>query len=98
MVAEVADGTAAVLEALLDDDAESLHGRAGGLGDGDEALQGTAVGEKVVNDQNVLARVQELLGNDHVVLNHLFFHEPKLSNNNLLHNLYQAKLLLVHNL
>ena len=68
MVAQVADDTAADLEALFDDNAASFNNGTGGFCNRDQALQGAAVGQEVVDDQNVLPLMEELLGHDNLFL------------------------------
>ena len=68
MVAEVADGAAAVLEALLDGDADALDRAAGLLNDGDQTLKRVAVGQKIVDEQHVIVSAQEFLGDDDLIL------------------------------
>ena len=68
MVAEVADGAAAVLEALLDGDADALDRAAGLLNDGDQTLKRVAVGQKIVDEQHVIVCAQEFLGDDDLIL------------------------------
>ena len=66
-VAQFADPLAALLETLFDDDAAALHGGFGVLHQGDEALQGIAVGQKIVDDQHPIALAKEFSGNHHLV-------------------------------
>ena len=68
MVAQVPDDPAADLEALLNDNAAAFHNGTGILGNGNQTLQGAAVGQEVIDDQNVLPFVEEFLGNDDLVL------------------------------
>ena len=68
MVAHVPDDPAADLEALLDDDATADHGGIGAFNDGDQALQGAAVGQKVIDDEDGLTLIQISLGDNDLVL------------------------------
>lgn len=45
-----------MLEAFFDDDAAAFEGGAGLANDLDEAFEGAAVGEKVVDDEDVIVR------------------------------------------
>ena len=62
-----ADQLAALLEALLDGDADALHGGTGLLGQLQQTHQSAAVGKEVVDDEDVVLRGEELLGDDDVV-------------------------------
>ena len=67
MVTEVADGAAAVLEALLNNDTDALDRAAGLLHDRNQALKRVAVGQKIVDEQHVVVRAQELFGHDDLI-------------------------------
>ena len=54
VVTQVADYISANLETLFNDNAKTLHGSAGAVGDGDQTLQGTAIGQKVINNQQMV--------------------------------------------
>ena len=56
-----------MLEAFFHRDADALDGGAGPLGQVQQAHQGAAVGQKVVHDQEVVLRAEELFGDDDVV-------------------------------
>ena len=62
-----ADQRPAGLEAFLNCDADALDGGAGALGKVEQAQQGAAVGQKVVDDQEVVLRAEELFRDDDVV-------------------------------
>ena len=68
MVTQIPDDLAADLEALLDDDAQTLDGGTGGLCQRDQTLQGAAVGQEIIDDQQMIFFLQELLGHDDHVL------------------------------
>ena len=57
VVAQIPNDTATDLEALLHHDAASFDGGTGGLDNGDQSLQSTAVGQKIIDDQNMLTLV-----------------------------------------
>ena len=67
-VAQVAQNLTANLEALFNDNAQTFHGSAGGLGNGNQTLQGAAIGKKIVDNQKVVVAVQELFGDDDLIL------------------------------
>ena len=67
MVTEVADGAAAVLEALLNNDTDALDRAAGLLHDRNQALKRVAIGEKVVDEQHMIVCAQEFLGDDDLI-------------------------------
>ena len=62
----LAQVVAALLEALLDRDADALDRGAGVLADLDQARHGAAVGHEVVDDEHVVVLADELLGDDDV--------------------------------
>ena len=64
MIAQVADHTAADLETLFDDNAAAFHNGAGRFCDIDQTLQCAAVGQEIIDDQNVFALMQELFGDN----------------------------------
>ena len=68
MVAKIPDYTAANLEALFDNDTAAFHDGTSRFRDGNQTLEGAAIGQKIINDQNVFTFVQELLGNDDIIL------------------------------
>lgn len=55
-----------MLEAFFDDDAAAFEGGAGLANDLDEAFEGAAVGEKVVDDEDVIVRREEFFADDDV--------------------------------
>lgn len=63
----VTQAVAAVLKAFFDDDAAAFEGGAGGANDVDEALEGAAVGEEVVDDEDVVVAREVFLCEDDVV-------------------------------
>jgi len=67
MIAPFPDGFAAGLEALFNDDTAALHHGTGSLRNGDQSLQRAAVGQKIIDDQDVLAFPQESSGHDDLV-------------------------------
>lgn len=68
MIAQIADHSAADLEALFNRDATSLNNGSGGFGDGDQTLEGAAIGKEIIDDPNMLVLVEELLGHDNLIL------------------------------
>ena len=60
MVSHITNRTAAKLESLFDNNTAAFHNRTGRLRDRNQALQSTAVCQKVINDQNVFAFMQLL--------------------------------------
>ena len=68
-----ADQLTALLEALFNGDADALHRSACLRSQLQQTHQGTAVGQKVVYDQDMVLRREELFGHDDVV--HLFMGE-----------------------
>lgn len=68
LISEVTDDPSALLEALLNRDADALDRAAGLCDDGQEALQRTSVCEEIVDDQDMILWAQELLRYDHLVL------------------------------
>ena len=60
-------GVAALLEALLDGDADALDGGTGLLGQLQQTQQGAAVGQEVVDDENMVLGGEELLGDDDII-------------------------------
>ena len=67
MVTQIPDHLAADLETLFDHNAQTLNGSAGGLCNGNQTLQGTAIGKKIINNQNVIIGIQEFFGYDNLV-------------------------------
>ena len=67
LISEVADDPAARLESLLDGDADPLHGRAGRLDDLDQPLQRSSVGKKIIDDQYMILRAEELLRHNDMI-------------------------------
>ena len=55
------------MEAFLNNDAQTFHGCAGGIGNGNKTLQGAAVCQEVIDDQNVIIGCQELFGYNDLV-------------------------------
>ena len=68
METEIANDASAVLESLFNSDTDAFYGSAGFVDNGDESLQGTAICQKVVDDQHMVIRPQKLAGNNDVVL------------------------------
>ena len=68
VVAQIPDHPSTDLEALLNNDAAAFYDSAGILCDGDQTLKGTAVCQEIVNNKDVLAFMQELLGYDDLIL------------------------------
>ena len=62
-----ADELAALLEALLDGDADALDSGTSLLGQLQQTQQGAAVGQEVVDDENVVLGGEELLGDDDII-------------------------------
>ena len=62
-----ADQLAALLEALLDGDADALDGGPGLIGQFQQAHQGAAVGQEIVDDEDMVFRGEELFGDDDVI-------------------------------
>ena len=48
LIAQIADHPAADLEAFFDGDAQTFHSGTGGFHDGDQSLQGAAVGQEII--------------------------------------------------
>ena len=67
MVSQVADDAAAGLESLLDGDADPFQGGAGLGDDGDQSLQRAAVGQKIIDDQDVVVWPQKFFGDDDLI-------------------------------
>ena len=63
-----ADEVAALLEALFDGDADALDGGTSLLGQLQQTQQGAAVGQEVVDDENVVLGGEELLGDDDIII------------------------------
>ena len=68
MESEIADYLSTRLEALLDADANAAHGGARLAADIQQALHGLAVGKKVVQNQHLVSRGEELLGKGDIVI------------------------------
>ena len=64
MVAEVPQTVTAVLKALLNHNAQTLHRSTGGLHDGNQTLNGAAVGKKIIHNQHMVFGAEELFGHD----------------------------------
>ena len=62
-----ADEVAALLEALLDGDADALDSGTSLLGQLQQTQQGAAVGQEVVDDENMVLGGEELLGDDDII-------------------------------
>ena len=52
---------------LFHGDADALYGSTGFLGQFQQTHQGAAVGQKIVDDQHMILRSEELFGHDDVV-------------------------------
>ena len=68
LIAQIADNTAALLETLLHGDADALNRTASLCQDGDQALQRTAVCQKIVDNKHMVVRTEKLLRNDNLIL------------------------------
>ena len=60
-VTQIADHLSAYLETLFHSDTNAFHGGTCLVADGDQALERTAVGQEIVNDQHMVIGSQELL-------------------------------------
>ena len=67
MIAQIADHPSAHLEALFNHDAQTFNRGPGGFHNGNQPLEGTAVGQKIVDDQHMILRTQEFLGDHHLI-------------------------------
>ena len=56
LIAKMADDLSPVLKALFYSNADALHGSPCLLYDGNQTLQGAAVGQEIVNDQHMVLR------------------------------------------
>ena len=53
VITQIPNHVSTDLETLFDYDAQTFNGGTGAVGNGDQTLQGAAVGQKIVNDQQV---------------------------------------------
>ena len=67
MDTKITDLVAALLEAFLNNDSGTFNGSLRILDDGDQPEKGASVCQKIVDDQNMIVRSEELLGENHVV-------------------------------
>jgi len=68
MITQITNHATADLETLLNHDAAALYDGTGRFGNGDQALQGTAVCQEIVDDQDMLPFMEELLGHNDLIL------------------------------